>query len=472
MANVLIIDDDVQLCRAVALVVEHMGHAATCAFTLADGLKQVEDKYFETVILDIMLPDGNGLEAIARIKGSRAAPEVIILSGAGDPDGAELAIRNGAWNYITKPPTLNKIQLPVQRAIEYHAKKRNSSQSTVLKRCGILGESPALTRCLELVAQAAGTEANVLVSGETGTGKELFARAIHENSARASGPFVIVDCAALPDAIVESVLFGHEKGAFTGADRRTEGLILQAHGGTLFLDEIGELPLAVQKSFLRVLQNRTFRPVGGLTEVTSNFRLVAATNKNLDAEVERWTFRQDLLFRLRTLCLELPPLRARAADIPLLASHFVQEFCARAGCRSPKRLTGEFLEVLQQYGWPGNVRELANAMESAVAAAGREQQLQPRHLPLDIRVHQARSLLTDQVRSPQDKPPAALDSAALPRLKEYRKKAVEELERYYLQQLLARTDGDMKKACRISGMSRARIYALLKQHGLKTAALD
>lgn len=471
MAKVLIIDDDVQLCKALSLVVKRMGNTASCAYTLRQGLELLRRSSFEVVILDIRLPDGNGLEFLPQIKDSPGGPEVIILSGSGDPEGAELAIRNGAWSYISKPPTLTKIQLPVQRAIEYHEKKRTCGQPVILKRAGIVGESRLLLKSLELVAQAAVAEANVLITGSTGTGKELFARAIHENSRRASGPFVIVDCAALPENLVESVLFGHEKGAFTGADRRSEGLVRQAHGGTLFLDEVGELPLSMQKAFLRVLQNRRFRPVGGLYEIVSDFRLVAATNKNLDELVTQWKFRQDLLFRLRTLCIELPTLRDRPDDIPRLAHYFNENACRALGFK-PKMISAEFLEALCEFGWPGNVRELANAIESAITSSGGEPMLTPRHLPLNIRVRLARAPLEEHQHKTVSKRNTAviIDPENIPQLKDFRKAAIEDLECCYLEQLMAISHGDIKTACARSGLSRARLYALLKHHAIEWTA--
>ncbi|MFO7597239.1 MAG: sigma-54 dependent transcriptional regulator, partial [Desulfocurvibacter africanus] len=471
MAKILIIDDDVQLCKALSLVVRRMGNEADCAFTLRQGLKLLKVSSFEVVILDISLPDGNGLEFLPQIKDSAGSPEVIILSGSGDPEGAELAIRNGAWSYISKPPTLTKIQLPVQRALDYHEKKRNCGQPVVLKRAGLVGESRLFLKSLELVAQAAATEANVLITGKTGTGKELFARAIHENSRRVHGPFVIVDCAALPENLVESVLLGHEKGAFTGADRRSEGLVRQAHGGTLFLDEVGELPLAMQKAFLRVLQTRRFRPIGGLTEVESNFRLVAATNRNLDELVTVWKFRQDLLFRLRTLCIELPSLRDRQDDIPRLAHYFNESACRALGIK-PKMISAEFLEALGEFDWPGNVRELANAIESAITSAGSEPMLAPRHLPLNIRVRLARAPLEEHRQKAvcMRNTAVILDPENIPQLKDFRKTALEDLECCYLEQLMAFAHGDIRTACAQSGLSRARLYALLKHHAIEWAA--
>jgi DNA-binding NtrC family response regulator len=453
----------------------------------------------DVVILDIRLPDGNGLDALPRIRESEHSPEVIILSGSSDPDGAELAIRSGAWSYITKPPTLNKIQLPVQRAVEYHEKKKSQKPPVLLRRESIVGESRAMQQCLELVAQAAATEANALISGETGAGKEVFARAIHDNSNRAERPFVVVDCAALPENLVESMLFGHERGAFTGADRTATGLVRQAHGGTLFLDEVGELPLTIQKAFLRVLQTRRFRPVGGAKEVESDFRLVTATNRNLEEMVHRWTFRQDLLFRLRTIAIDLPPLRDRPSDIKPLTYHFIDHLCQKKSLPR-KGFSNEFLEALHGHHWPGNVRELIHALEHALAAATDDPLLQPRHLPVDIRARLARNLLEDQdslgeqddhpaeprdVPLASDEPPPGTEpkpahppddgrcshslpeNGPLPPLKEHRAQVLAQIERDYLERLMAQTGWDIPAACETAGLSRQRLYALLKEHGLR-----
>ena len=315
MANVLIIDDDKMICDVLSKIVMRMAHNATSAFTLKDGLKATYTHEPDVIFLDIAMPDGNGLEMLPRIRKTPSNPEVIIITGSGDPDGAELAIRSGAWDYIDKASSTKEIMLPLDRALQYREKKLSGKQPVVLKREGIIAKSPKTKACLDLLAQAAGSDASVIITGETGTGKELFARAIHNNSPRALREFVIVDCTVLPETLVESVLFGHKKGAFTGADQDREGLIKQANGGTLFLDEIGELPMAIQKTFLRVLHEHRFRPVGGKEEIESDFRLVAATNRDLDKMTESGEFRKDLLFRLRSLTIELPPLRECTEDI-------------------------------------------------------------------------------------------------------------------------------------------------------------
>jgi DNA-binding NtrC family response regulator len=276
-------------------------------------------------------------------------------------------------------------------------------------------------------------------------------------------PFVVVDCAALPENLVESTLFGHERGAFTGADRRQDGLIRQADGGTLFLDEIGELPLAVQKSFLRVVQERRFRPVGSEHEVTSNFRLIAATNRDLDAMVASWDFRQDLLFRIRTISVRVPPLRERTGDVRLLTDHFLKRAIARDN-GTEKECSPDFRDMLEKYQWPGNVRELSNAVENALARSGEERTLLPRHLPMDIRVHMARQTLSANADTAAAD--TTLDASNFPLFKDFREQVVGELEQKYLRDLFQTARGNVQQACTLSGLSRARLYALLKKHGL------
>ena len=312
MAQVLIIDDDPLICDLLSRVFQRTGHEITKAFSAESGLQQVYSMPFDVVFLDVNLPDGNGLGLLPEIRKASSNPEVIIMTGAGDPEGAELAIKSGAWDYLEKgQASTQAMTLALTRALQYRNDKKGAARPVFLKRAGIVGESQPIMESLELVSQAAGGDSNVLLTGETGTGKELFARAIHENSHRSRGNLVVVDCTALPDNLVESLLFGHEKGSFTGADRTMAGLIPQADGGTLFLDEIGELPINLQKSLLRVLQERRFRPVGSQVEKDVDFRLVAATNRNLDEMVRQKLFRHDLLFRLRAFVIELPPLRDR-----------------------------------------------------------------------------------------------------------------------------------------------------------------
>ncbi len=455
MARVLIVDDDELICEMLSFMVEDMGHSASSATTLKTGFDKASSDNFDVIFLDIKMPDGNGLDLLPKIRELPQHPEVIIITGRGDPDGAELAIKNGAWDYIQKSSSTKEMLLPFVRALQYREEKNARKPPTALKLNGVIGKSPTMNVCLNLLAQAAHSEVNVLLTGETGTGKEVFARAVHENSMRAENNFVVVDCTALPETLVESVLFGHEKGAFTGADRAQVGLVKHAHGGTLFLDEIGELPLGVQKAFLRVLQEHRFRPVGAEREVESNFRLIAATNRDLDRMVEEGTFRSDLLFRVRTLTIELPPLSARKEDIKELAMYHMARVCERYQIGT-KGFSPEVFDALMAYEWPGNVRELVNAIERAISDAYQEPTLFPKHLPLDLRVKIARSSVEKEAHRPAD------GAAPLGTLAEYR----QEMERRYLQDLMLRTNGKIREACRVSGLSRSRLYVLLKEHNL------
>jgi two-component system NtrC family response regulator len=464
MARALIVDDDEIMCVVLCGMVSNMGHDVSSARTLHDGLREVATGKYDVVFLDVGLPDGNGLEALPLFAGSPSTPEVIIITGDGSPNGAELAIKTGAWDYIEKPAPLQNMALPFLRALQYREEKKARSHAsgvTALRREGIVGGSPRMQECFDQLARVSGTEATVLIMGETGTGKELFAVAIHRNSSRADKPFVVVDCSTLPETLVEGVLFGHDRGAFTGADKSRQGLIKQADGGTLFLDEVGELPLNMQKAFLRVLQERRFRPLGGKVEIESDFRLVAATNRNLQEMVETGQFRNDLLFRLKSFTVHLPPLRERREDIKELAIHHIRQVSERYGT-GLKGYSPELMEALTFYPWPGNIRELFHAIERAMAAARFEATLFPKHLPDEIRIHFTRSALGKHPPPSADSVPDDALCRELPPFKAFR----EDLEKQYLRDLMAMSRGSIKEACRISGLSRSYLYELLKQCGI------
>ena len=325
----------------------------------------------------------------------------------------------------------------------------------------IVGRSKQLSDCLSSLLEAAATDASVLLCGETGTGKELFARAIHQNSFRAHGNFVAVDCTVLPETIVGSLLFGHEKGSFTGADKACEGLIRQAHRGTLFLDEVGELSPTLQKAFLRVLQEHRFRPIGNNIEVESDFRLVAATNRDLVQSVANGQFRQDLLYRLQSYLIELPPLRNRTDDIQSLANYYVDLLCKRYGFCS-KQLTPEFIQTLLLYPWPGNIRELINTLEQTLFIAQQETTLFPKHLPQQIRIQVAKSVLKSHSLTAGI--PSAYTANTLPCLQDFRTEVFSLAEKQYLASLVQHAGQNISHACQLSGLSRSRLYTLLRKH--------
>lgn len=537
MARILVVDDEAMVRTMLGEVAVGMGHEALTAATLDEGLRLAATGEPDVVYLDVLLPDGNGLAHVTTFGRLPCAPEIIVVTGFGDADGAETALRHGVWEYLQKPLRVQDITLSLSRVLAYrsgrarrtgggggngaaHAGQADNapgSPATLgapiapapvqLSREGIVGNAPALDAALELMGEAAASSVNVLVLGETGTGKELFARAVHRNSARATGPFVTLDCASLTENLVESQLFGHVRGAFTGADRSRDGLLRLAHGGTLFLDEIGDLPLAIQGAFLRALELRRFRPVGASREVESDFRLVAATNKDLHEMVRLDMFRSDLLYRLRGLTITLPPLRERTEDLPELCAWAVDRFCQRHDL-PPKFPAEDFLETVASYPWPGNVRELVHAVERACAAARDETTLYARQLPTEIRVRVARDRmdghalvaagpvnpvrsvcperLTAPVRSAalavppggaeqngwpgitgqaDAVPPEFGPDAAPPTLRAHKADA----ERAYVARMLAHCRGDIREAARLADVSRGHFYELLKKHDLGKA---
>ena len=463
MANILIVDDDRAICNGIAAAINRLGHDSTYTLTLKEGLNEVYSGNYDVVFLDVRLPDGNGLDALAEIRRIQSSPEVIIITGEGDPDGAELAIKNDAWDYIEKPLSIDAMTLPLTRALQYRDEKKAKESPVVLKREGIVGNSPPIKTSLDLLAQAAGSKANVLITGETGTGKELFAWAIHNNCRNVNENFVVVDCAAIPESLVESALFGYEKGAFTGADKAREGLIKQADGGTLFLDEVGELSMPLQKAFLRVLQERRFRPIGGQQEVDSDFRLLSATNRDLDHAVKNGEFRKDFLYRLRAITIDLSPLRERPEDIEDLVVHYMRKICENYGL-GLKGLSPDVLEILCTHDWPGNVRELVNTIDRAISAARLEDTLFSKHLPTRIRVQAARASISMKTHDTERLEEKDVSHKTFPSMKLFRESLLLEGEKKYLQDLMKFVKGDIKDACWISGLGRARLYDLIKQY--------
>jgi len=464
MADVLIIDDEEAVCRMLAELIQGFNHTAVYAHTIHDGLSKAAAQPFDVVFLDVQLPDGNGLEILPQIRNTANAPEVIIMTGAGDADGAQLAIENGAWDYLQKPLSPTKVTLPMNRVLQYRENLKAAKRlPTTLKLDGFVGTSPKMKACLDLLAQAAATNANVLVTGETGTGKELFSRALHDNSKRAAQNFVVVDCAALPENLVESSLFGHAKGAFTGADKASAGLVAQADHGTLFLDEIGELNLSIQKKFLRVLQEHRYRPVGGKSEKTSDFRLIAATNRSLDEMIQDNLFREDLLYRLRTFAIHLPALRERQEDIKELIVFQTNKICQDQHIQ-PKGFAPDFFDTLSAYQWPGNIRELFHTMEVAITNCFHEPILFTKHIPNNIRAQVARlSVPTGKKQEPEPRQ-TPQTSEDFPEFRQYRESGLAKMEQEYCRKLMRQTKGNIKSACELSGLGRSRLYILLKKH--------
>lgn len=464
MAELLVIDDDKDLTEVIVERLKRLGHNPDFSHTLSEALTMGGKKDYDLIFLDVRLPDGDGLAFLPKFKSLPSCPDVIIITGSGSPDGAELAIRSGAWCYLEKASIVREMLLPLTRALEYRAeKKKHVALPVALKRPQLIGSSRQLSLCLDTIAQAAKSDVSVLISGETGSGKEVIARTIHDNSPRSSQNFVVVDCAALPENLVESILFGHVKGAFTDARSESKGLVQQADGGTLFLDEIGELSLNKQKAFLRVLQERTYRPVGSTTEVKSNFRLIAASNKNLDALVAAGQFRNDLLYRLKSLHILSPPLRERKEDIKELTIYFITILCERYGLET-KGFSPEFIAGLREYPWPGNVRELFQVLDHVFTVAIHSPTIYLKDLPDRIRVHLARTGLTEKNGSSAPLKMDSVDNHPFTPIPW--RDAKENLERVYTKGLLDHFGGNIQAASRFSGLSRTRIYQLMGKYDL------
>jgi DNA-binding NtrC family response regulator len=369
--NVLLVDDDRSLCEWVAGALGKKGIAVTWRTSASEGLGLLDVEDFSAVVADLNLRGMNGLELCERIASSRPDTPVIVITAFGSLETAVQAIRAGAYDFIAKPFEIEALRLTLERAASHRALRQELKR---LRRAvdheqrfgDLIGTSLAMRKVYDLIDRIAETDAAVLITGESGTGKELVARAIHARSRRAPGPFVALNCSAMPESLLETELFGHVKGAFTDARSSRTGLFLQAQSGTLFLDEVGELPLLLQPKLLRALQERRVRPIGSDTEVAYDARLVAATNRDLDLAVDEHRFREDLFYRINVLHVHLPPLRERGSDVLLLAQHFLTR-CAEALGKPVTGLTPEAAERLMAYGWPGNVRELSNCVERAVA---------------------------------------------------------------------------------------------------------
>ena len=464
MSKILIIDDDHQICNVFSKIFTRMDHMVELSFTLKEGIDKAVANNFDIVFLDVNLPDGNGLDAIEVINDQPFSPEIIIMTGDSDPEGAELAMKSKAWDYIQKSGSHKDFKFSLIRALEYRQQKRTRSQDKTIAREPIIGESRQIKLCLEQVSNASNNDVPILIVGETGTGKELFAKAIHKNSYRKENNFIVVDCAALPEHLVESVLFGHSKGAFTGANSDNTGLIKLADEGTLFLDEIGELPLGIQIKFLRALQEKRFRPVGSKKEISSNFRLVSATHRNVPEMVEQGRFREDFYFRIAPIKIEIPPLRNRKADIPLLVTYHMNRKTRRLN-DIPHELSLEFIDEFHNYNWPGNVRELFNTIDYACSDAYQETILFPKHLPDYIRSFNIKNKLKKNSASAQKINPVREEKKTLLPLNDH----IEHTKYEYIQDLLAVTKGDIKTCCRLSGLSRGHLYSLFKKYEMSSS---
>ena len=444
--HVLIVDDEPAIRTALRGVLEDEGYRVTAVASGADALAAMADDGHDLVFLDIWMPGMDGLETLTELKRLRPDATVVMISGHGTIETAVKATRLGAYDFIEKPLSLEKMLLTVTRALEHaHLESENAAlRARLSERSEIIGETAVMRRLREQIATAAPSSGRVLIHGENGSGKELVARAIHALSARHEEPFVEVNCAAIPDELIESELFGHERGAFTGAVGRRRGRFEQANGGTLFLDEIGDMSVRTQAKVLRSLEEQAFERVGGKETIKVDVRVIAASNRDLAALIAEARFREDLYYRLNVIPIEVPPLRARKDDIPLLVENFIGVFCHENG-KAAKRLTGEALAYFLAYDWPGNVRELRNMVERLVIMAPRET-IGPDDLPPPLRPNDLADAPAGATRSLRD----ARDS----------------FERAYILAELRVHDWNMTRTAERLGIERSHLYRKIKAYGI------
>ncbi len=452
--SILVVDDEAGVRASLAGILGDEGYQVDTLETGEAGLAALERGRYDLLLLDVWLPQMDGIEVLARVRTLDPDLPVVVISGHGSVETAVKAVRMGAQDFVEKPLSLEKTLLAVKNALK---QRRLEVENRALKeqvehRWVMVGESPAMTALKGEIAQAAPSNGRVLIYGENGTGKELVARNIHHQSHRGNGPFVEVNCAAIPEELIESELFGHTRGAFTGALAAKKGKFELADGGTLFLDEIGDMSLKTQAKVLRVLQEQKVEPVGGTATVAVDVRVIAATNKRLPDEIRKGAFREDLFFRLNVLPFHVPPLRERREDIPLLARHFVAQISAEYGKR-PKELTPEAVEVLVRQPWPGNCRELRNIIERVVIMTAGER-IDAAHLPSP--------LLADLAADRDAASGGGTTLADFPSLNAAR----EDFEKRYILKKYQECAGNMSRTAEALQVERSNLYRKMKAYGL------
>jgi len=448
--EVLVVDDERDTCELLELALARQGMQVTTCTTAADALEKIASRDFDVVLTDLSMPETSGLEVCERVIALRPDVPVVLITGHATLETAMGAIRAGAYDFVTKPIESKTLGVVVSRAVQHRRLREQIKQLRAARDANqsiIVGGSPAMRKVADLIERVSDSDASVLIHGETGTGKELVARAVHNKSKRRDGPFVAINCAAVPHSLLESELFGHARGAFTDAKATRMGLFQMANGGTLFLDEIGELPIDVQPKLLRALQERKVRPVGDNREIPYDARIVAATNRDLENEVHEKRFREDLYYRINVVKLEVPPLRSRGSDTLHLAHHFLKQFAERSG-KPTLELSERAAERLMAYEWPGNVRELENCIEHAVALA-RFDQVTVEDLPEKLRGYLAGSFVA-----------TANDPTEIV--------TMEELEKRYLLRVFTLVGNNKSRAAEVLGIDRRTMYRKLERY----AALD
>ncbi len=443
------VDDDQSTCDLLQSGLSRRGFEVACRTTADEALSLLALRDFEAVVTDVQMQGMDGIELCRRIAQNRPDIPVVIVTAFGSMEAAMAAIRAGAYDFITKPFEMDQLAMTVERSVKHHelqdeVKRLRQAVDESRRFDEMVGKSPAMQEVFDLLSRVAETEATVLITGESGTGKELVAHALHKRGRRKDGPFVAVNCAAMPEQLLESELFGHMKGAFTDAKATRTGLFVTAQGGTLFLDEIGEMPMGMQVKLLRALQERMVRPIGGGGEVPFDTRIVAATNRDLETEVSEGRFREDLFYRINVVRIHVPGLRARASDTLLLAQHFIERF-ARVNDKRVTGLSSGAAEKLLAYSWPGNVRELQNCMERAVALT-RYEHIVVDDLPEKIRDYKASAVIVDS-----DDPSDLL--------------SMDEVEKRYILRVLEAVGGNKTQAAEVLGFDRKTLYRKLERFG-------
>lgn len=453
-AKILVIDDEDSMCNFMEIMLSKEGYSVDTANNGIDGVDMLKDKNYDLVIADMNMPGMTGLEVLQEVKTIKSNQEFIVMTAFASVDSAIEAMKLGAADYITKPFKVDEIKLTIEKSISRHELiKENSSLKKQLQLNSSLenfiGNSELVVQLKKLANRIANSDSTVMVRGESGTGKDLISKAIHHMSPRANGPFVTINCGAIPENLLESELFGHVKGAFTGAVKDKDGLFKVADSGTLFLDEVGNTSLNIQVKLLRVLEEKKITPVGGTTPINVDVRLIAATNANLEDDVKEGRFREDLFYRLNVIPVDIPPLRDRKEDIPLLVDFFINKYSRKTNTE-PKIISADAMDLLCSYRWTGNVRELENVIERALLL-NRSDKLEPSDFPEKLKTPQKVSIVED-------------DTPLNPTL--------ESMEKAYIHYIMAQTGGKKREAAKILGIDPSTLYRKIDKYSLKDSTTD
>ena len=454
--QILIIEDDVQSNKLLRTVLERAGYGVTNAQSGEDALKILSQSSYAVVITDLMLPGVDGLDILKHLQENSPYTNVILITGNASAETAVEAMKNGAYDYITKPLNIDKLKLIIEKSLE---KQKLIQENKLLRQqlhsrhsfTNIIGTSPAIETVFSRMEKVVDTDSSILILGESGTGKELVARALHYNGPRQDKPFVAINCGAIPEDLLESELFGHMRGSFTGAIKTKPGRFEQANGGTLFLDEIGTMPVHLQLKLLRVLQEQTVEPVGGNHSIKLNIRIISATNTDLEEMIAKGTFREDLFYRLNVIPINLPPLRERKEDISILARHFLKKSCTQLKC-GQLIFSDEVFEILEEYPWPGNVRELENIIERTAALCDKDK------IGIDDLPPHISGVKRQQSHVPTTLPADGLDMPA----------HIQEVEKEWIRQALVNSAGVKSKAAALLNIKRTTLVEKMKRLGINT----